>query len=157
MVAVPDLQAAYSKLAQFRLESAGVLFQGNPNCPEDNSIEGLIVRCNIAMLIWSAAIDVGSSLMIQEERRIPVGRSSDIASYVTRNLDANYPELGLRLRWRDLLHLHNIQHRADHEPARFKDSCRSGHEAFASINQLLMPTSRLTSMSYEWLITVGDA
>ena len=139
------------------MESAGALFRENPDCPEENGIENLIVRCNIAMLIWSAAIDIGSSLMIQEERRTPVGRSSDISDYITRDADRNYPEMGLRLCWRDFLHLHNIQHRADHEAARLTISCRSCHRAFASINRLIIPANRLTSASYEWLATVGEA
>ena len=125
MATESGLQAVYTNLAQSRLESAGILFQKNPNCSEDNGIEGKIVRCNIAMFIWSAAIDIGSSLMIQEARRTPVGHSGDISAYIARDADRNYPELGLRLRWRDLLRLHNIQHRADHEVARFTDSLKA--------------------------------
>ena len=92
--------------------------------------------------------------MIQEERRVPVGRSSDITAYIVRDADRNHPELGLRLRWRDLLHLHNVQHRADHEVARFTDSCRSCHEAFASINRLLIPPNRLAFESFDWLESI---
>ena len=94
--------------------------------------------------------------MIQEVRRTPVGRSGEVTAYIARDADRIYPELGLRLRWRDLLRLHNIQHRADHEVARFTDCCKGCHEVFATINQLLIPANRLSPASYEWLVTVGE-
>ena len=108
------------------------------------------------MLVWSGGIDLGATLMIQEDHRIPGGKSGEITAYISNNIHVNHPELRLRLLWRDLIRLHNIQHRADHQMARFIDSCRASREAFASINLLLVPTNRLASESYEWLATVGD-
>ena len=108
------------------------------------------------MLVWSAGIDIGASLMIQEEQRISGGKSGEITTYISNNIHGNHPELRLRLLWRDLIRLHNIQHRADHQMARFIDSCRASREAFASINRLLVPPNRLASESYEWLATVGE-
>ena len=146
----------YSNLSQARLESAGLLHRRRPDCHVDTGMEGITTRCNIAMLVWSAAVDIGSSLMIQEARRLPSGKSSDITTYISRNVDSDFPELGLRLIWRDLIRLHNIQHRADHQASRFTGYCRTSREVFASINELLIPANRLTPTSYEWLVTVGD-
>ena len=156
MASEPDLGALYSSLCQARLDSAECLMLRHPQCHLDNDLQDLIARCNIAMLIWSAAVDIGSSLMIQEERRIPAGNSSEITSFITRTLAGRFPLLELRTLWRRLVWLHNVQHRADHQPARFVVACRASLEAFATINQLLMPANRLTSMSYEWLGDVGE-
>ena len=122
----------------------------------DAGIEGIIARCNISMLVWSGGIDLGAALMIQEDHRTPGGKSGEITAYISCRIDDNHPELGLRLIWRDLIRLHNIQHRTDHQMARFIDSCRASREAFASINRLLLPANQLTPASYEWLATVGE-
>ena len=150
------LQASYLSLCQARLNSAGLLLRQYPECHKDTGIEGVIARCNISMLVWSGGIDLGASLMIQENHHIPGGKSGEITAYISCNVDDNHPELGLRLIWRDLIRLHNIQHRADHQMARFIDSCRASRGAFSSINRLLLPANRLVSESYEWLATVGE-
>ena len=147
---------SYSKLSQSRLESAAQLHRSGLDYHVDTGIEGIITRCNIAMLVWSAAVDIGSSLMVQEVQRLPNGKSSDITNYISRSIDSNFPELGLRLLWRDLVRLHNIQHRADHQTSRFKGYCRTSREVFATINQLLIPASQLSPKSYDWLVTVGE-
>ena len=156
MATDPGFQWLYSKLSQARLESAGVLHRQHPDCHVDTGLEGIITRCNIAMLVWTAAVDIGSSLMIQEARLLPSGRSSDITNFISKNIDTDFPELGLRLIWRDLIRLHNIQHRADHHASRFTGYCRTSREAFASINQLLVPANRLAPASYEWLGRAGE-
>ena len=156
MVAESGLQAVYSNLSQSRLESAGILLQLNPNCPSDDGMEGLITRCNIAMLVWSAAVDIGSSLLIQEDHRVPTGNSSEITSYITRTIARQFPSLELPTMWRRLVRLHNVQHRADHPVSRFTDSCRSSHDAFASINQLLDPESKLDPASFNWLSSIRN-
>lgn len=156
MESEPGLQAIYSSLSHARLESAGTLLRQHPDCPSDNGLEALITRCNIAMLVWSAAIDIGASLMIQDTLRIPNGISGEISLYIGRTVASRYPELGLPFLWRRLVQLHNVQHRADHEAERFTSACRTSVEAFERINQLLTPASRLTPVSYEWLATVGE-
>ena len=156
MAAESGLQVIYSSLSQARLESAGFLLQQHPDCPSDNGLEALITRCNISMLVWSAAIDIGSSLMIQDDQRIPNGNSGEISLYVGRTVAPQYPELGLPFLWQRLVQLHNVQHRADHQLERFASACRTSAEAFARINQLLSPNNRLASASYEWLGSVGE-
>jgi hypothetical protein len=156
MATEPDIQLLYSRLCKARLESAAILHRQHPDCHFDTGIEALIIRCNIAMLVWSAAVDLGSSLMIQEDQRIPTGNSGEITEYITRTMARRLPLLDLSTSWRRPVWLHNIQHRADHQAARFAIACRSSLEAFATINQLLNPVSRLTPTSYDWLATVGE-
>lgn len=156
MATEPGLQATYSSLSESRLESAGILMRQHPDCPSDNGLTALITRCNIAMLVWSAAIDIGASLMIQEARRIPNGNSGEISLYIVRTVASRYPELGLPVLWRRLVQLHNVQHRADHEVQRFASACRTSVEVFERINQLLIPANQLTTLSYEWLVAVGE-
>ncbi len=151
MASEPDLGAIYSSLSQARLESAEFLMRQHPQCHTNNDLRSLMARCSIAMMIWSAAVDIGSSLMIQEDRRIPSGNSREITSYITHTIAPRSPTLELRTLWGRLLQMHNIQHRADHEVARFVESYTSCHEAFSIINQLLIPANRLAAASYEWL------
>ena len=157
MASEPDLGALYSSLAQARLNSAESLLLQHPQCHIDNGLRHLIARRDMAMLIWSAAVDIGSSFMIQEEQSTPAGNSREITAFITRTLAGQFPLLELRTLWRGLVWLHNVQHRADHQPARFVLACRSSLYAFSTINHLLMPTNQPLSSSYEWLITVGDA
>ena len=156
MVPESELQVTYSSLSQARLESAMALHRQHPDCDVDEGLEALFARCNIAMLVWSAAVDIGSSLMIQEDRRIPTGNSSEITTFITRTIAGRFPLLELSTLWRRLVWLHNIQHRADHQAVRFAVACRVSLEAFATINQLLIPANQLTPTSYEWLVTVGE-
>ena len=156
MTTETELQGSYLSLAGSRLELAGLIYRQFPDCTIDAGITSVIARSNIAMLVWSAAIDIGSCLMIQEELRIPRGYSTDITIFMTRRVGPKYPEIGLPGLWDDLVQLHNVQHRADHQSGRFSASCRNSHEAFATINQLLVPASRLASESYEWLRDVGN-
>lgn len=155
MEAETNLQLVYSILSQNRLDSAGSLLRQNPDCPTDLSLEVTITRCNIAMQVWTAAVDIGSSLMIPEERRIPTGSSREITLYVTRTVARQFPTLDLRTMWRRLLWLHNVQHRADHGIERFVTSCQVSFDAFARINEILAPGSRLAPQTYEWLESVG--
>lgn len=156
MATEPGIELLYSRLSGARLESAALLLAQYPDCHLDNDIEALITRCNIAMLVWSAAVDIGSSLMIQEDRRLPTGNSSEITTYITRTMARRLPLLDLSTLWRRLVWLHNIQHRADHQAMRFEAACRAALEAFDSINRLLIPANRLTLTSFEWLGDVGE-
>ena len=155
MTTESELRASYLSLAEARLELAGLIYRQNPHCTTGTDIASVIARSNIAMLVWSAAIDVGSSLMMQEESQIPRGYSTDITIFMTRTVGPKHPELGLPGLWDDLVQLHNVQHRADHQSARFNASCRNSHEAFATINLLLVPENRLSPTCYEWLAGVG--
>ena len=155
MAAEPGIQSLYSSLSASRLESAGALHRQHPSCHVDTSVEALTTRCNIAMFVWSAAVDIGSSLMIQEDRRTPTGNSSEITAYITQTMARRLPLSDLSTLWRRLVWLHNIQHRADHQAARFPIACRASFEAFATINLLLVPENRLSPTCYEWLAGVG--
>ena len=155
MASEPDLGALYSSLAQARLNSAESLLLQHPQCHIDNGLRHLIARRDMAMLIWSAAVDIGSSLMIQEEKVYPPAIPEKLQHSLPGHWPAsspcwNYAPCGA-------VWLHNVQHRADHQPARFLLACRSSLYAFSTINHLLMPTNQPLSSSYEWLITVGDA
>ncbi len=151
-----NLQASYVRLARARLESAGFLLQSNPRCQFDTGIDSVISRCNIAMLLWSSAVDAGSCLLIQEEQRTPSGISTEITTFITRRVDPLYPNMMLPTLWDRLVQLHNIQHRADHQVTRFVDSCRVAYQGFASINQLLTPANKLPVESYGWLQSMRE-
>ena len=71
------------------------------------------------MMIWSAAIDLGSILLLQETQTTPTGRSPQISQFITRILHPQLPQLRLNVAWSILVQLHNIQHRGGHDPIRF--------------------------------------
>ena len=151
MEAEPDIQLIFSKLCQARLETAGYILEQHPACSEEAGSEAVIARCNIAMLLWSAAVDAGSSLMIQESQRRPNGNSSEVTVFVVQETDSIHPDLRLKTLWRRLVQLHNIQHRADHQPNRFSVACRVAYQAFDALNSLLTPEHRFPTGSYGWL------
>ena len=157
MEAEPDIQFTYSQLCQARLETAGFILEQYPTCRVESGIEAVTARCNIAMLLWSAAVDAGSSLMIQEGQRRPNGNSSEVTVFVVQETDANYPDLRLKTLWRRLVQLHNIQHRADHQPGRFSVACRMSYQAFGALNSLLTPEHRFSTDSYGWLAGFDSA
>ena len=155
MASDTGLDLVYTRLSQARLETAGLLVQEQPDCHTILSEDALIARCNIAMLVWSAAVDAGSALMIQEDNLIPSGNSSEITSYIVRTMAARRPDLSLPFLWRRLVQLQNVQHRADHPLERFSLACTSSYDAFGAFNQLLAPTNRLSPESFRWLERIG--
>lgn len=150
----PDLIGLYKHRANARLESAGFLLKNNPGCQFNTSPSAELSRSNIGMTIWSAAIDVGSVLMLQERGTEPTGRSPEISRFITRDLDQQHPHLTLSTAWSALVQLHNIQHRAGHERARFSTATRAAYRSLAILNYLLEKGNQIDPRSYGWLARV---
>jgi len=157
MGAEASIQSTYSRLCQARLETAALLLEQRPACHVESGIDAVIARCNIAMLLWSAAVDAGSSLMVQESQRRPSGNSSEITIFIAQETDSIHPELRLKTLWRRLVQLHNIQHRADHQSTRFLLACGISYQAFEALNFLLAPEHRFPAESFAWLAEFGAA
>ena len=115
----PDLTNLYRTRTEARLQSAGLLLRNNPSCQFEATPEADLARSNIGMMIWSAAIDLGSILLLQETQTTPTGRSPQISQFITRILHPQLPQLRLNVAWSILVQLHNIQHRGGHDPIRF--------------------------------------
>ena len=152
----PNLISLYRERASARLESAGFMLRNNPAYQFVTTPDGDLARSNIGMTIWSAAIDVGSILLLQENGTVPSGRSPEISRFITRVLDQQHPELNLSLAWSILIQLHNIQHRAGHDRARFTMAATAARRSFAVLNHLLHAGHRIDAGAYSWLARVRD-
>lgn len=152
----PNLIPLYRDRATARLESAGFLLRNTPECQFSTTGEGDLARSNIGMTIWSAAIDVGSALLLQETGTEPRGQSPEISRFVTRVLDQQHPDLNLSLAWSVLVQLHNIQHRGGHDRARFATATVAARRSFAVLNYLLQSVHKTTPGAYSWLGRVRD-
>lgn len=150
----PNLTSLYRTRTEARLEAAGLLLTNNPAVQFDATDDADIARSNAGMMLWSAAIDQGSALLIQERQTIPTGRSPEISQFITRELHRQYPALDLNVAWSILVQLHNIQHRAGHPPTRFATAATAARRSFAVLNHLLNPASRIDPRSYSWLARV---
>ena len=87
----PDLTNLYRTRTEARLTGAGLLLRNNPSCQFEATPEADLARSNIGMMIWSAAIDLGSILLLQEEQTTPTGRSPQISQLITRVLHQQHP------------------------------------------------------------------
>ena len=150
-MADPDLAAQYRARCQARLETAGLLLQRYASCQFDLSSQADIARSNIGMLIWSAAIDLASCIMLSETTDTPNGNSPEVTRFITRTMRDRYPHLGLPLSWGWLAQLHNVQHRAEHQAERFREASIRAYPGFATLNWLLPAGKRITPQSYCWL------
>ena len=147
----PDLTNLYRTRTEARLQSAGLSLRNNPSCQFTTTPEADLARSNIGMMIWSAAIDFGSVLLLQEQQPTPTGRSPDISRFITRVLHQQHPQLKLDVAWSILVQLHNIQHRGGHDPIRFGTAAAAARWSIAVLNHLLLPANRIDPMSYSWL------
>ena len=152
----PDLTSLYKTRAAARLETAGLLLRANSAFQFAATDEADLARSNIGMMIWSAAIDQGAALLLQERRTVPTGRSQQVSQFITRNLHRQYPGLGLDVAWSMLLQLHNIQHRAGHPPARFARAATAARRSIAALNHLLHQGNQIAPQSYSWLARVRE-
>ena len=150
----PDLTNLYRTRTQARLQSAGLLMRNNPSCQFEATPEADLERSNIGMMIWSAAIDLGSVLMLQEAQTTPTGRSPQISQFITRILHPQLPQLRLNVAWSILVQLHNIQHRGRHDPIRFGTAAAEARWSIAILNHLLLPANQIDPKSYNWLARV---
>ena len=91
----PDLTNLYKTRAAARLKTAGLLLRNNPACQFTTAQEADLARSDIGMMIWSAAIDLGSILLLQERQTEPTGRSPQVSQFITRDLHQQHPRLSL--------------------------------------------------------------
>ena len=137
--------------ARRRLDNASDMYrQASGRQYEDAFLE----FADVAMLVWSAGVDIASALM-RLDGRSNLGTSSRRWRYVTVTLHTAYPERKLRTGWGYLSRLHNFQHNLDMPQAQFEIDCRGSGQLIHNLNELLPDGLRLPPYTYAWLLTVG--
>ena len=139
------------RAAQRRLSNASYIYRrANALQHEDAFLE----FADVAMLVWSAGVDVASALM-RLDGRSDLGTSSRRWRYITGILHAAHPEKELRTGWRYLARLHNFQHNLDMPREQFETSCRGSGGLIVELNELLPDDLRLPSEPLDWLLSMG--
>ena len=140
----------YIQSARRRLDNAANLYQQARRQPYD---DGFLELADVAMLVWSAGIDVLSGLM-RLDGYTKLGTSRERHHYLRDDLHEHYPELDLRLAWPRLATLHNFQHNLDLPEPLFVTACNRSGRLFDELNQLLPAALRLPNDAYAWLLHV---
>ena len=117
---------------------------------EDRFIE----LANVAMLVWSAGIDLISVHMLLDGET-SLGTSVNRRRFLVNRMVPANPHLQLRIGWRGLLRLHNFQHNLHLSGAEFATNCRFSALMFTGLNSLLPATLRLPPDAHGWLAEVG--
>lgn len=122
---------------------------------EDSSFgDRYVEMANVAMLVWSAGIDLVSVHMLLNGEPV-LGTSAGRRRYLRGRIrSAEWPR-HLRTGWNGLVRLHNFQHNLSMVESDFADDCRLSAQTLASLNSLLPATLRLSPDSYGWLAEVG--
>ena len=144
---VPD---DYLRAARRRLNAAAAIYRQSRVLHYDDAF---LDYADIAMLVWSAGVDVTSALMLLDGRSA-LGTSTRRREYLTQTLHATYPDKELRSGWRHLARLHNFQHNLDMPQAQFESACHGSGHLINELNELLPEGMRLPPESYGWLIEV---
>ena len=105
---------------------------------------------DLAMLVWSAGIDILSALM-RLDGYTRMGDSNARRRFLYDRLAARHPQIQLQNRWPYLAQLHGFQHNADLSETRFRTACFETAELFGALNTLLPEPLRLPAASYAWL------
>ncbi len=113
-----------------------------------------VEMANVAMLVWSAGIDLISVHMLLNGDR-GLGTSASRRRYLLNRIVPANGQLRLEIGWRGLLRLHNFQHNLDLSVAEFAANCRDSALFFEDLNGLLPARLRLESDAYGWLSEVG--
>ena len=116
--------------------------------------DAFLELADVAMLIWSAGVDITSVLMLVNGEQ-DIGTSSSRRRYVTGDLHAVYPDKELRSGWGNIARLHNFQHNLDMPQEQFEIDCRGSGWLITELNELLPDGLRLPSSDYDWLLNVG--
>ena len=151
MVMLERVPSNYLRAASRRLANAYDLYrQARFRSYGDTFLE----LADVAMLVWSAGVDVSSALMLVNGER-DIGTSSSRRRYVTGDLHAVYPDKELRSAWGNIARLHNFQHNLDMPQEQFEIDCRGSGWLITELNELLPDGLRLPPYTYAWLLTVG--
>ena len=137
--------------AQRRLSNAHDLYRQASGRQYDDAF---LEFADVAMLVWSAGIDIISVLMLLDGQT-NLGTSTNRRNYLKQNLDSAHPHLDLWGIWRQLARLHNFQHNLDMPQAEFESACHSSGQLINELNELLPDGFRLPPDTYTWLLTVG--
>lgn len=116
--------------------------------------EAFLEFADVAMLVWSAGVDVASALM-RLDGRSNLGTSSRRWRFITGILHTAHPEKELRTGWGYLARLHNFQHNLDMPQVQFEIDCRGSGRLIAELNELLPEGLRLPPDNYDWLLHVS--
>lgn len=143
-----DLSAAvYCRIAELRLTEA------RSKCERfvaQDNIEYVASFAQTASLIWDAAMDVLSALVMLEGGE-PTGRSSDLRQYVRARLPENHYRY-----WRRLSLLHNFQHKPNLPEARFRQAIHHSGIFLTLLNERFPSTLQLDPGCFDWLTRSGD-
>ena len=141
----------FARAAEMRLRLAVDLYE------EDADLlfgDRYIEMANVAMLVWSAGIDLISVHMLLSGET-SLGTSASRRRYlVNRIVSANEP-MGLQVGWRGLSRLHSYQHNLHLSEAEFASHCSSSSLLFAGLSSLLPTPLRLPPDAYGWLAEAG--
>ena len=140
----------YIRSARRRLDSAADLYREASARHYDDAFLEL---ADVAMLVWSAGIDVLSALMLFDGRP-DLGTSSQRHHYLRFQLYRRHPQRDLRMGWGHLAQLHSFQHNLDLPQGSFVGACRHSSRLFRELNDLLPSVFRLPDDAYAWLLGV---
>jgi len=139
------------RAAMRRLSNAYDLYHQVRSRPYD---EVFLELADVAMLVWSAGVDLTSALMLLDGRSA-LGTSARRREYLTQNLHAAYPDKELRSGWRHLARLHNFQHNLDMPQSQFEVACHGSGGLIVELTELLPEGMRLPPESCDWLLNMG--
>ena len=137
----------YLRSAQRRLGNAAELYRGTQGRQYEATYLEL---ADVAMLVWSAGIDVVSILMLRDGYT-RLGTSGTRQGFVKTRLHERHPNLALRSAWAPLAKLHNFQHNLDTTETRFAIACNFSGQLIEMLNGLLPAQLRLPGDAYAWL------
>ena len=113
-----------------------------------------VETANVAMLVWSAGIDVISVHMLLNGET-GLGTSVTRRRYFSNRILPPRRSRRLQAGWQALARLHNFQHNLHLSQAEFAANCRASASLFSDLNALLPAALRLQASAYDWLAEVG--
>ena len=113
-----------------------------------------VEMANVAMLVWSAGIDVISLHMLLSGET-GLGTSVTRRRYFSNRILPPLRSRRLQAGWQALARLHNFQHNLDLSEAEFAVNCHASASLFTDLSGLLPAPLRLPSDAYGWLAEVG--
>ena len=114
----------------------------------------LVEMANVAMLVWSAGIDL-ISVHILLGGETGLGTSVSRRRYLTNRILPATRSALLRPGWRALARLHGFQHNLDMSETAFAADCHDSALLLSDLNALIPVTLRLPPDAYDWLAEVS--
>ena len=113
-----------------------------------------IEMANVAMLVWSAGIDLISVHMLLDGET-NLGTSASRRRFLRNRIVPVNRRLQLWAGWKGISRLHGFQHNLDLSETAFAANCRESARLFAGLNSLLPDPLRVPLDAYAWLDEVG--